>query len=175
MLCIWVWTFLWLHKQVPGDEHVHDWRPARGPGKYHTPHNPTAPHPHTPTPPHPHTPTPTPPHPHITAPYGVRWGCGVGLWGSKYHTPTPPPPSTPPHPPPPHPAPPRPLMAPYGHLRPLLGFCFWCWAHEGGGVQGSGFSVVVVEMGMHMVCMFLNSNDNIGNCNRQHRQLQQTT
>ena len=171
MLCIWVWTFLWLHKQVPGDEHVHDWRPARGPGKYHTPHNPTAPHPPHPHCPHPHTPTPTPPHPHLTAPYPYgplrplrpRRGCvgvWVGLWGSKYHTPTPPPPSTPPH---------------YGPLRPLLGFCFWCWAHEGGGVQGSGFSVVVVEMGMHMVCMFLNSNDNIGNCNGQHRQLQQTT
>ena len=31
--------------QAGGDEHVHDSRPARGPGKYHTP---TPPHPHTP-------------------------------------------------------------------------------------------------------------------------------
>ena len=30
--------------QAGGDEHVHDSRPARGPGKYHTP---TPPHPHT--------------------------------------------------------------------------------------------------------------------------------
>ena len=44
--------------QAGGDEHVHDWRPARGPGKYHTPHNPTA----------------------LTAPYGPVRG-RVGVWG----------------------------------------------------------------------------------------------